>query len=173
MDSLSRRDFARYASAGFMSAALPAALVAQTPSPATAAPSDKARPPGLSADLVKEFVIAGHSNLPKVQSMLQAEPGLLNAAWDWGKGDFEMAIGGAGHMGRADIAEYLLSQGSRMDIFVAAMLGKLDVVRATLTAYPELKDSRGPHGISLIRHAEAGKERATEVLAFLKEVGAK
>jgi hypothetical protein len=172
MIHISRRDFVRRTSTGLLTIAVPGALVAQAASTPQPAASVLERPPALAPDLVKEFVIAGHGNLPKVQSMLRQDPGLLNASWDWGKGDFEMAIGGAGHMGRADIAEYLLSQGSRMDIFVAAMLGRVDVIRATLAAYPALKDSRGPHGISLIRHAEAGKERAAEVLAYLQNLGA-
>jgi hypothetical protein len=35
-----------------------------------------------------------------------------------------MAIGGAGHMVHRDIAEFLVQKGGRMDIFVAATLGK-------------------------------------------------
>jgi len=34
--------------------------------------------------------------------MLSEHPTLLNAEYDWGAGDFELAIGGAGHMGRHD-----------------------------------------------------------------------
>ncbi len=40
--------------------------------------------------------------------------------------DFEMGIGGAGHMGNRETAGFLIGQGARMDVFVAAMLGKLD-----------------------------------------------
>lgn len=122
--------------------------------------------PPLDGTLVRDFVGAGHGDLDKVKSMLAAEPGLLNATWDWKAGDFESAIGGAGHMGRRDIAEYLLSQGARMDIFVAAMLGELEIVQATLKRFPHLKDSKGPHGIPLKRHAEMGK--ADSVLEYLK-----
>jgi hypothetical protein len=129
-----------------------------------------ARPPALDPTLVKEFVGAGHGNLEKTRTMLDAEPGLLNCSWDWGGGDFEMAIGGAGHMGRADIAEFLISRGSRFDIFVAAMLGKLEIVKALLTAYPNLAQSKGPHGIPLITHAEKGGDRAKAVLDHLKSL---
>ena len=38
-----------------------------------------------------------------------------------------MGIGGAGHMGNREIAEFLIGQGARFDIFVAAMLGRIDV----------------------------------------------
>ncbi len=40
------------------------------------------KPPPLSAELVKDFVVAGHGDLEKVKTMLEQEPGLLNAAWD-------------------------------------------------------------------------------------------
>ena len=58
-------------------------------------------------------------------------------------------------MGNREIAEFLIGQGARLDIFVAAMLGKLDIVRALLTAWPGLLQSKGPHGIPLLRHARA------------------
>src|SRR5687767_14874150 len=73
------------------------------------------RPPALDSARVKDFVIAGHGNLEKTRALLDQEPGLLNAEWDWGGGDWEMAIGGAGHMGRADVAEFLISGGARLD----------------------------------------------------------
>jgi hypothetical protein len=43
--------------------------------------------------------------------MLESEPRLLRATWDWGGGDFETALGGAAHMGRRDIAAWLLERG--------------------------------------------------------------
>src|SRR5215470_16327062 len=104
---------------------------AQSPS-STGAPT-KPRPDPLKPELVKEFVVAAHVDLDKTKAMLADTPGLLNATWDWGGGDFEMAIGGAGHMGRRDIALFLIGQGGRFDLFVATMLGRLDVVRPMLT----------------------------------------
>jgi hypothetical protein len=73
-------------------------------------------------------------------------------------------------MGRKDIANYLLEQGARIDIFAAAMLGKLDIVKAALDAYPDAINTPGPHWISLIRHAEMGGEEAKAVLDFLESV---
>lgn len=128
-----------------------AAVNAQTP---------VAKPPALSGDLVKEFVIAGHGNLDKVKDLLEAHPGLLNACWDWGGGDFETALEGAGHMGNKEIAQYLISKGARINIFQATMLGQMDVVKALLKANPSLKDSKGPHGIPLSVHAEKGGDKA-------------
>ncbi len=126
------------------------------------------RPPALAPELVKEFVIAGHGNLAKVKEMLGAQPALLNACWDWGGGDFETALEGAGHVGSRDVAEYLIATGARMNIFVAAMLGRLDIVRPILLAYPQLRNSKGPHGLDLLHHARKGGENAKEVLALLE-----
>ena len=146
--------------------ALPAATLAL---PAWA--QKKNRAPQLLPDLVRTFVGAAHGDLDKTRAMLGETPGLLNATWDWGGGDFEAAIGGAGHMGRRDIAEFLLSQGARMDIFVAAMLGKLDIVKAMAAAYPGLLQSKGPHGIPLMTHARKGGAQAEPVVAFLESQG--
>ncbi len=185
-DSISRRGFLGAASAaGFF--ALPSGMLIpqsaqgqssqQPQQPATQPPSSvparPPRPPALAPDLVREFVAVAHGNFDRTKEMLAAEPGLLNATWDWGGGDFEMAIGGAGHMGRKDIALWLLEQGSRMDIFVATMLGRRDIVEPTLKAFPHLVISKGPHGISLLRHAKAGGEENTELVALLESLGAK
>ncbi|MEO7990986.1 MAG: hypothetical protein ABI663_15670 [Chryseolinea sp.] len=122
----------------------------------------------LKPDLVKEFVIAGHGNLEKTKLLLEANPGLLNASWDWGNGDFEEAIEGAGHVGNREIALYLINKGARFTLFVAAMLGKIEIVKSMIEPYPELIKSKGPHGLDLIHHATKGGENATEVLNYLK-----
>ena len=137
----------------------------------SAVAQQRERPEAIAGETVQEFVIAGHVDLDKVKEMLAETPGLLNATWDWGAGDFETALGGAGHMGRADIAEYLIGEGARADVFVHAMLGDLAVVKAMLTRFPNLKDAKGPHGIPLKRHAEKGEERAKAVLQYLESLG--
>src|SRR5215813_10163053 len=117
---------------------------------------------------VKRFVIAGHGNLAAVKAMLAEEPNLINGAIDWGNGDFETALGGASHMGRRDIAEYLLEHNARMDVFAATMLGRLDIVTAAVAAFPNIVQVPGPHGIPLIVHAEKGGPAAKAVLEFLQ-----
>jgi hypothetical protein len=126
--------------------------------------------PALEASLVEEFVGNAHGNFARVKELLEQHPNLVNATWDWGGGDFETALGAASHMGNKQIANYLLEHGARLDIFAAAMLGKLDVVKAALTAYPEAIDILGPHGIPLITHAEAGGEDAKAVLEYLESL---
>ena len=130
------------------------------------------KPSPISPELVLEFVKNSHGNFEKVKELLDKQPNLLNAAWDWGNGDYETGMNAAGHTGRVQIAEYLLSKGARIDIFCAAMLGRLDIVKPTLEAYPNLKSSKGPHGLALIHHAEVGGENAKKVLEYLKEIGA-
>lgn len=130
------------------------------------------RPPPLADDLVLEFVRAAHVDIEATRRLLEGEPRLIKATWDWGGGDFETAIGGAGHMGRRDIAAYLLDAGAPIDLFVAAMLGRLPLVRAALEGQPSLLDVPGPHGITLIAHARAGGEPAATVLEYLLELEA-
>src|SRR4051812_8392795 len=127
-----------------------------------------AAPPALDPTQVHAFVGDAHGDLDAVRTALDAEPQLANAAWDWGGGDWETALGAAAHMGRADIALYLLESGARIDIFAAAMLGRLDVVQAIAALQPSALTAAGPHGIPLIAHAEKGGEAATTVVQFLK-----
>ena len=120
--------------------------------------------------LVEEFVDVAHTDLERTKELLAQEPALVNATWDWGGGDFETALGAAAHMGNAAIAKFLLEHGARLDIFAAAMLGKLEIVKAALEAYPDAINTPGPHGIPLITHAEMGGEDAKAVLDHLKSL---
>lgn len=163
----------------FAALAAPRLLLAQSPStpppaaPAAPQPSARKRPDPLAPALVEEFVRKAHADFSATKALLAETPGLLNATWDWGGGDFETGMGGAGHMGHREIAEFLIGEGGRIDIFVAAMLGKLDVVKAMLGAYPNLLHSRGPHGIPLMAHAKKGGAAAEPVVAFLESQGLK
>jgi len=129
--------------------------------------------PALDASLVQQFIGNAHGDLNRVKELLVQEPALINACWDWGAGDFETGLGAAAHMGRRDIAEFLLQNGARLDLFAAVMLGKLDIVKATLEAFPDSLRTPGPHGIPLIAHAKAGGENAKEVLEYLENVVSK
>lgn len=126
--------------------------------------------PQLNRQLVADFIIFAHSDLEMVKKLLAREPHLINATMDWGAGDWETGLGGASHMGRRDIVEYLLSQGARMDLFCAAMMGELDIIKAMLTLQPALIDSRGPHGFNLHFHAQVGQEKSQPVLDYLQSI---
>lgn len=120
---------------------------------------------------IQAFVGNAHGDVEAVRTALEADATLANAAWDWGDGDWETALGAAAHMGRRDIAELLLAHGARLDVFAAAMLGDVEIVRAVLTARPETLEALGPHGIPLRAHAEAGGEQARAVLELLDASG--
>ena len=139
-----------------------------TPESADYVPDFPEHHPQFDRARVKRFVIAGHGNLAAVKAMLAEEPNVINGTIDWGRGDFETALGGASHMGRRDIAEFLLEHNARMDVFAATMLGKLDSVRAAIAAFPNVVNVSGPHGIPLILHAEKGGPAAKDVLEFLR-----
>ncbi|MEO6001064.1 MAG: ankyrin repeat domain-containing protein [Chitinophagaceae bacterium] len=106
----------------------------------------------LPLELVHEFVQAAHVNLPKVKELLGMEPNLVNACWDWGGGDFEVALGGAAHMGNRDIANYLLDNNARIDIFCGAMLGEKGLVEALIKSKPAIANVTGPHKFPLLYH---------------------
>lgn len=124
--------------------------------------------PGQSPELVREMVTVSHFDQKRVRELVEARPSLARAAWDWGFGDWETALGAASHMGNSSIAEYLISKGARPSLFSATMLGQLDVVKAFITAQPGSQRIRGPHSISLIAHAKAGGSQARPVLEFLQ-----
>src|SRR5207302_9424068 len=68
------------------------------------------------------------------------------------------------------IAELLLANGAHPTIFSAAMLGDVDVVKAFVAATPGIQRTRGPHSISLMKHAVAGGSRAQAVVEYLKSI---
>lgn len=176
MNNLTRRSFA--ASATLLTAATiiraedPKDNKPQVPERDYPAPQfqPKFSKPQLSKLLVQDFVIFAHSDLEMTKRLQEKEPALVNAFMDWGAGDWESGLGGASHMGRRDIAEFLLNHGARIDIFCAAMLGQLETIKQLLANYPKLIDAKGPHGISLHLHAKFGGKEAKDVLDYLQSV---
>ena len=122
----------------------------------------------ISPELVHQFVNDAHGDFDSVRKLLAREPALVNSSWDWGGGDWETGLGAAAHMGRRDIAELLLGKGARIDLFAAAMLGKLEIVQAVVADNPAVVDEKGPHGIALMTHARKGGKEAAEVVKFLQ-----
>ncbi len=120
---------------------------------------------------ISEFVGAAHKDFDACKRIVDAKPLLLNCTNQRKKGDFETALGGASHMGRLDIAEMLISKGARMDIFSHAFLGHGELVRSMINSYPNLLYSPGPHGFTLLHHAEAGKHQ--KLSDWLREQGLK
>jgi len=125
----------------------------------------------LSNDVVREFVIAGHGNLEKVQKMLEQNLELLNASYAWSETDHETAIQAAAQVGSATVATYLLERGAPLEICTAAMLGQRDEVEKKFRDKPHNINSKGAHGIPLLPHAAWSGD--LELVQFLFRNGAK
>lgn len=159
---MNRKSFLLNTIAGSASLITPGYLMSQS---APVEPYDR--------EIVKNFVAAGHNNLAKVKEMLAEYPNLLYARHDGGNGDFEEAIEGAGHVGDRDIANYLISQGARPNIYVLTMLGETEIVKAILDKYPALLNGKGPHGLTLLHHAKRGGDPSKELYEYFQEKGLK
>lgn len=127
--------------------------------------------PSQEPELVQEMVIVSHGNVARVKELVARQRTLAKAAWDWGFGDWEDALGAASHVGNREIAEVLLANGARPTIFSAAMLGHLDVVKSFIVASPGIQRTKGPHSITLLNHATAGGPRAQAVVEYLQSTG--
>jgi hypothetical protein len=127
--------------------------------------------PSQDQGLVSDVVGKSHFDFDAVKKLVEARPALAKASYDWGFGDSESALGAASHVGRRDIAELLIAHGARPDIFTFTMFGQLDAVKAIVDANPGIQRIPGPHGITLLAHARAGGEDASEVLAYLESLG--
>ena len=137
--------------------------------------------PSTNPLIVKEVVGAAHTQFEKLQKLVDARPELAKATWDWGFGDVESALGAASHMGRKDIAEYLIENGARPNIYTYAMLGKLNAVKAMIEDMPGIQKIHGPHGFTLLFHAQMRirrdnvkgeeKEEQEALVAYLASLG--
>ena len=127
--------------------------------------------PEVTNDQVRDFVIAGHGDLTKVIAMLADHPELLNIPYEWNPDDHETALQGAVQTGSTEITEYLLAQGSPLDICTAAMLGRNQEVEGFLEADPTLANAVGAHGTPILPLAAWSGNLA--LLKLLEERGAK
>ena len=144
---------------------------------AFASPAAETTPPVVESfptqpvELVRETVMVAHGNIKRLRELVDAHPSLAKAAYDWGFGDWEDALGAASHVGNREIAEYLISKGARPTLYSAAMLGQLDVVKAFVAAQPGCQRIPGPHSIPLLAHAKNGGAAAEPVLRYLESLG--
>ena len=120
----------------------------------------------LSQDLINQMVTVSHYDLEKVQELLSQEPRLLNENAEW----IETPIQAAAHVGRRDIADFLLAQGAPLDICTASMLGRFDDVQAMLTDDPDMIDDVGAHNIPLLYFPVIGGHAA--IAQYLLDHGA-
>ncbi len=146
-------------------------VTAAEPAPPAVASILHAGFPRVDLAVVEKFVGLAHRDPIEVRKMLEAQPALASASWDWGFGDWETGLGAAAHTGGREIALMLLAGGAHPTLFSAAMLGQLDVVKAFVTAVPGCQRTLGPHGITLMNHARAGGKDAEPVVAYLAGLG--
>ena len=137
----------------------------------SATPAPYAGFPRVELATVEKFVGLSHGNLVEVRRMVEAQPALARASWDWGFGDWETGLGAAAHTGSREIALLLLSHGAHPTIFSAAMLGQLDVVKAFVGAASGIQRTLGPHGLTLMHHARKGGKDAEAVVTYLTGLG--
>ena len=145
-----------------------AAAAAQTQTGTAGVPASY---PSFAPELIQKIVTVSHFSLDKVKEIVDPHPQLVKASWDWGFGDWETPLGAACHMGRKDIAEYLLAQGATPTIFSAVLFGELDLVKQMVERHAGLQRVGGPHSISLLAHARMGGPGAQSVLAYLTSLG--
>ena len=108
------------------------------------------KPAAYQKDIVQQFVGAGHSKLDKVKELVIEYPNLIYSSWDWGGGDFETAIGAGGHVGHKEMVNFLIEKGARPTLHVLTMLGKTELVKPIMDAYPSLVSSLGPDRKSVV-----------------------
>lgn len=129
--------------------------------------------PKLDKKLVEEFVRVSHGKLSIVKNLLKEHPNLLNAAHDWKFGDFETGLGAASHVGNKEIAEYLINKGAQGNVFTLALFGKTNILKAMIEFSPSLLYAKGPHGLTLLHHANKGGDDALETKEYILSLGLK
>ena len=185
---VSRRSIIRSGFFGLMAASLPNVLSAKN---MQSIQDDRElndplfhRYPSIDDAIVAEVVGKSHFDFDRVKELVTQRPELARATWDWAFGDWETALGAASHVGRRDIAQFLIDHGARSDIFTFAMFGQYEIVKAMIDTNPGIETLDGPHGISLLRHAKAGlrsnygitlteeqKEHSNRLIDYLEELG--
>ena len=157
---ISRRHAVKSSIFGLLAVSLPSITYAKSIFEHTDSVTDKNamfyRYPSIDDAIVSEVVGKSHFNLERVRELVDKRPELSRATWDWAFGDWESAIGAATHVGRCDIVEYLLSKGAKANIFTFTMLGAYETVKSMIEFQPGIQKNYGPHGISLLEHAEVG-----------------
>ena len=112
-EPLSRRMLVKSSVLGLLAASVPNILYAKKIFPAVDdagtfnnIPHD--RYPAIPLEIAWEVVGSSHFKFDRLKELVDPRPELAKAVWDWGYGDWEQAIGAASHVGRRDIAEYLM-----------------------------------------------------------------
>jgi len=116
--SLSRRAAVKSSIFGLLTVSLPGIIyareiiytheISEQSAGNTEQPKVFRRYPSIDDEIVAEVVGSSHFDLDRVKELVEHRPELARATWDWAFGDWETALGAASHVGRRDIAEYLI-----------------------------------------------------------------
>ncbi len=98
------------------------------------------------SDTQEFFAAVKAGDAGRVARMLEANLGLLNTR----EGSGESAVLLAAYYRRKDVLELLLSRGAALNIFEAAVVGKVQRVEALLAADPSLANGYAPDGFPLL-----------------------
>ncbi len=122
---------------------------------------------GLPQSWINEFVIAAHFDFEKIRKLhAQCKDLLLTrSTWD------EIAVEAAAHMGREDMANFLIEKGSPVSLSTACVLGQTAEVKRLLTEDPRRVHERGAHDFPAIWYTAFGLERP-DILELLLASGA-
>jgi ankyrin repeat protein len=125
--------------------------------------------PALPQPVINEYVAVSHGNLARVQELLALYPSLLlvNASWN------ELAVEAGAHVGFKDGVRLQLDQGAPCALPTAAMMGKVDHVRALLAEDPERIHDCGAHNMPLAWFPAigGGSPEQLEIARFLLDRG--
>lgn len=124
-------------------------------------------PQNISQEEANQFIIFCHSDLESVKTKVTEKPEIVNV---YNPQAHETALGAAGHIGRRDIAEFLLDNGAVLELAAAAMLGMRDEVTEWLSQDATLAASGGAHNIPVAFHAAMSGD--TEIMQLLWDHGA-
>ncbi len=125
--------------------------------------------PALPQPVINEYVAVSHGNLARVQELLALYPSLLlvNASWN------ELAVEAGAHVGFKDGVRLQLDQGAPCALPTAAMMGKVERVRALLAEDPERIHDCGAHNMPLAWFPAigGGSPEQLEIARFLLDRG--
>jgi ankyrin repeat protein len=125
------------------------------------------QPDGIPQEMTNHTVLFCHFGFDEVKKMISLCPALLNskASWD------ELPVEAAAHMGREDIASYLLDREALYSICTATMFGDLATVKTLLQTDKDSLWERGAHHYPVLWYTAFGNERV-EIASYLIDRGA-
>ncbi len=102
------------------------------------------------------LVLASHGNLARVQELVAQRPELINEPGVGNDFGGETPLAAASHTHNRAIAELLLANGARHNVYTATFIGDRDRVVSFLDDHPALVRAPGIHNIPILSFATNG-----------------